>query len=205
MLLLGGRRPITEQTLAGHPTLCVLHPLGYVYLPSADAAALRDGPNHVLLRPSLVESNERVNKTSKDVAEVVDAELQGITDNNEGWLQFLRGNYSRQIPGGSEHQTSRLIGFPDVYNNTFTVTNKLKVRGAADRLGIVGIVVYVNWIPLVVIEAKSPLAANDKAREAFERVRQYEREIPRLYCSKAFNVITSEVRTPYGPSGTALD
>lgn len=195
---------MTEHHLAEHPTLRTLEALGYAYLPPAEAAAQRDGPNHVLLRSSLVKSIQRINQVSNDVAQAVYAELQGIND-NERWLQLLRGNYSRSVPGESKHQTIQLIDFLDPGDNTLTVTNQLKVQGEAGRSRIADVVVYVNGIPLVVIEAKSPLAMKDKTGEAFEQIRQYEREIPRLFYTNAFNVVTNGVRTLYGATGAASD
>ena len=61
--------------------------------------------------------------------------------------------------------------------------------------------VFVNGIPLVVIEAKSPLKATARAEEAFEQIKQYERDIPRLFAANAFNIITDGIATLYGATG----
>lgn len=52
---------------------------------------------------------------------------------------------------------------------------------------------------------KSPLAAKDKTGEAFEQVRQYEREIPWLFYTNAINVITNGVCTRFGATCAASD
>jgi type I restriction enzyme R subunit len=62
-------------------------------------------------------------------------------------------------------------------------------------------VVFVNGIPLVVVEAKSPLKTTAKAEEAFEQIKQYERDTPRLFFSNAFNLITDGITTLYGATG----
>ena len=62
--------------------------------------------------------------------------------------------------------------------------------------------VFVNGIPLVVVEAKSPLKATARAEEAFEQIKQYERDIPRLFASNAFNIVTDGVKTQYGATGS---
>jgi type I restriction enzyme, R subunit len=61
------------------------------------------------------------------------------------------------------------------------------------------LVVYVNGIPLVVIEAKKPGAG--KLHMAYEQIRQYEEQIPRLFYSNAFNVVTDRHETRFGTTG----
>ena len=58
-----------------------------------------------------------------------------------------------------------------------------------------------NGIPLVVIEAKCPLKAADRSGQAFEQIKQYERDIPRLFYSNAFNIVTDGMATLYGATG----
>jgi type I restriction enzyme R subunit len=62
--------------------------------------------------------------------------------------------------------------------------------------------VYVNGLPLVVIEAKSPLSHKDKTGEAFEQIKQYERDIPRLFSTNAFNIVTDGTTVLYGATGS---
>ncbi len=74
-----------------------------------------------------------------------------------------------------------MIDFLEPANNRFTVTHHLRVKAETTRKP--DIVIYVNGIPLVVIEAKSPSNVRDKTGEAFEQIKQYEAEIPRLFYS----------------------
>jgi type I restriction enzyme R subunit len=53
----------------------------------------------------------------------------------------------------------------------------------------------------VVIEAKSPLSYKDKTGEAFDQIKQYERDIPRLFYSNAFSIITNGVSLLFGATG----
>ena len=52
------------------------------------------------------------------------------------------------------------------------------------------------------IEAKSPLNVKDKTGEAFEQIRQYEQDIPRLFFSNVFNVVTDGALVLYGATGS---
>ena len=68
------------------------------------------------------------------------------------------------------------------------VTNQLKVK--AEKSRIPDIVVYVNGIPLVVIEAKSPLEDKNKTDKAVDQTKQYKRDIQRPFYSNLFSIVT---------------
>ena len=188
-----------EYRLAEKPCIDGLMALGYTYLSPAQHDDQRDGQNHVIVRSILIEAIQRINQVPEEVARAVYQDLLGKTDNEE-WTQLLRGNYSRSVPGQATKKTIRLIDFLNPANNIFTVTNQLKVEAQHSR--IADVVVYVNGIPLVVIEAKSPVSGKDKTGEAFEQIKQYERDIPRLFYSNAFNLITDGTSVLYGATGS---
>lgn len=188
-----------EWKLAEKPTIGGLQTLGYEYLHHKEHDENRDGQNHVLLRPILIDAIKRINGISEEDATAAYRDLLTKTDNEE-WSQILRGNYSRTVTGQATKQTIKLIDFLNVENNTFTVTNQLYVKSEKSR--IPDVVVYVNGIPLVVIEAKSPLNYKDKTGEAFEQIKQYERDIPRLFYSNIFNILTDGTNCLYGSTGS---
>jgi hypothetical protein len=66
------------------------------------------------------------------------------------------------VPGEAKKRTIRLVDFLQPGNNTFTVTRQPKVKGARDVARIADLVVFVNGIPLVVIEAKKPDARGEE-------------------------------------------
>jgi type I restriction enzyme R subunit len=193
---------MSEYKLAEKPILDILRALGYAYLPPSVHAAHRDGENHVLLRPQFLKAVQHINGVPEEVARQVYSDLVSKSDNEE-WLSLLRGNYSRTVPGSAKKKTIRLIDFRTLSNNIFTVTSQLKVK--AEKTRIADVVVYVNGIPLVVIEAKSPLASGDKTGQAFDQIKQYEKEIPRLFYSNAFNVVTNGITTLYGATGAGSE
>ena len=190
-----------EYTLAEKPTIDGLGKLGYEYLRPSQHDEHRDGENHVILRPILIEAIRRINGVSGDVARAVYSDLLGVTDNEE-WTSLLRGNYSRSVPGESTKKTIHLIDFLHPENNTFTVTNQLYVKSQKSR--IPDVVAFVNGIPLAVIEAKSPVSGKDKSGEAFEQVKQYEQDIPRLFYSNLLSIVTDGVHFYYGTTGAPL-
>ncbi len=189
-----------EWHFAERPTIEHLQAMGYGFVAPAEHAGLRDGENQVLFRPHLVEALMRINGIDRPSAEAAYGELAAISD-NETWLKVLRGDYARKVTGQDTRQTLRVIDFLEPDNNRFSVTNQLRVKAENTRRP--DLVVYVNGIPLVVIEAKSPLNIRDKTGEAFEQIRQYERDIPRLFFSNVFNIVTDGALVLYGATGAS--
>lgn len=203
-----------EYGLAEVPVLDELVRLGYGYLPPApgnprmkvdpsilrpgDNELAREGMNQVILRDELIAAVMRINDVPEEVARAAYHDLIALRD-NEKWTERLRGAYSRNVPSRATKKTLELIDFRNPGNNTFTATHQLRVESQSPRRP--DVVVYVNGIPLAVIEAKSPLTAKSKSGEAFDQIKQYERDIPRLFYSNLLNLVTDGLHTFYGTTG----
>ena len=189
----------SEYTLVEKPLLdALVGHYGYRIIPPGEHTRLRARENEVLFRPLLVDALVRINGIPPETAEAVATDLAGLTD-NERWIAVLRGDYSKKVPGEATHRTIRLIDFDRVENNDFAVTSQLRVQGAVVRKP--DVVVYVNGIPLVVIEAKSPTNRSQSIFDTIAQVRSAEREVPRLFHSNLFNIATNDVSLYYGATG----
>ena len=187
-----------EYTLVEKPIIAYLRDeLGYVYLRPEEAMVLRGGESQTLLRDDLVKALIRLNDISEDVAAAIYSDLARQTS-NERWLAILRGSYSRKIPGDKTHRPIKLLDFETPDNNRFVVTHQLEIRGLSYR--IPDVVIYVNGIPLVVIEAKSAIAKQD-VFDAIDDIAVYEKELPRLFQTNLFNIATNGTSLRYGATG----
>jgi len=189
-----------EYSLVEKPSIDILQHLGYQWLKPSKNEKARDGLNQVILKDTFIEAVCRINDVDQETARSVYNELLSVSD-NEQWTYILRGNYSRTIPGQTKKKTIHLIDFLNTGNNTFTVTNQFKVQAQNTR--IPDLVCFVNGIPLVVIEAKSPVNFSNKMGEAFDQIKQYEKDIERLFYTNAFNLITDGQNLMYGTTGAA--
>ena len=189
---------MSEYHLAEKPALDALAAMGWHVVSPAAALAMRIEENRALLKPVLIEAVRAINGIGEADAEAVYNELVTLSDNEE-WQRKLRGGYSRRIAGEKQDRSIALIDFKRPANNRFHVVRQFRV--AAQRPRIADLVLFVNGIPLVVIEAKSPLKTTAKAEEAFEQIKQYERDIPRLFAPNAFNIVTDGIQTLYGATG----
>jgi type I restriction enzyme, R subunit len=188
-----------EYTLVEKPILDTLtNQYSYTYIHPDTHPTLRSAENEVLFRPLVIEALIRINDIPEADATAIFNELAGISDNQK-WIEVLRGNYSRKIEGQENHQTIRLIDFDNIENNRFACTNQLRVQGAVVRKP--DVVIYVNGIPLVVIEAKSPINPGQNTYDAIDQVLSAEKEVPRLFHSNLFNIATNDITLMYGATG----
>lgn len=190
---------MSEYRLAERPALDALGSIGWQMLPPAKALAMRVEENRVILKPVLIDALRRLNDIGEIDAEAIYNDLATLSDNEE-WQRKLRGGYSRRLSGKNRNSSIALIDFKDPSRNAFQVTNQFKVQ--AQRSRIPDIVLFVNGIPLVVIEAKSPMKGTATGTEAHEQIRQYERDIPRLFYPNAFNILTDGMKIEYGATGS---
>lgn len=189
---------MSEYRLAEKPALDALAALGWQVLSPAQALATREEENRVILKPVLIDALRTLNGIGAEDAEAIYNDLATLSDNDD-WQRKLRGGYSRRLTGENRDRPIALIDFKHPANNRFHVVSQFRV--AAQRPRIPDIVLFVNGLPLVVIEAKSPLKTTAKAEEAFEQIKQYERDIPRLFAPNAFNIVTDGIVTLYGATG----
>ena len=96
------------------------------------------------------------------------------------------------------------IDFDCVENNIFRIVNQLEIKGAEKRIpdGIV----YVNGLPVVVLEFKSAVKEETTIHDAYTQLTvRYRRDIPELFKYNAFVVISDGVNSKYGSLFTPYD
>ncbi len=189
----------TEYSLVENPSLEYLQTLGYEFINESRNIEARDELNHVILKDIFIKSLIKINDIPEETARSVYVELLALND-NEKWIRIMRGDFSKTIPDFPTKKTILLIDFLNMENNTFTVTNQFRVK--AELTGIPDMVCFINGIPVVVIEAKTPVSFNDKTGEAFEQMKKYEKIIPRLFYTNMFNIITNGESLLYGSTGS---
>lgn len=92
----------------------------------------------------------------------------------------------------------RLIDFENQASNIFKIVNQLEIQGA-EQLRKPDAIVYVNGLPLVVIEFKSATRENATIFNAYEQLTiRYTRDIPDIFKYNAFVVISDGVNNKYG-------
>lgn len=98
----------------------------------------------------------------------------------------------------------RIIDTADPANNSFQVVNQWTVvNGQAKKRA--DIVVFVNGLPISVIELKSPSRAATNSEEAYLQLQNYMRQVPQLFTAAQMLVISDMADTQVGTITAPLD
>ena len=92
-----------------------------------------------------------------------------------------------------------LIDFENVDNNIFKVVNQFEFDGVNNQRRIPDGIVFVNGIPVVVLEFKSAVKENTTIMDAYTQLTvRYRRDIPEIFKYNAFIVISDGANNKYG-------
>lgn len=130
---------------------------------------------------------------------LVRASHEPLYDANKEMLnKIIEGFVLRREDKTKKDLFIRLIDFDNVHNNIFKVVNQVEIQGKHE-LRIPDAIVYVNGLPLVVIEFKSATRENATIYNAYEQLTvRYARDIPDLLKYNAFVVISDGANNKYG-------
>ena len=136
---------------------------------------------------------------------VMGARSDGLVKANEEFAAWLTGERSMPFGDNGEHVTIRLIDFDDLEQNQYVVTTQYTYRaGAAEKRA--DLVLLVNGIPLVVIEAKTPVRSSQSWLDGAIQVHEdYERNVPELFVPNVFSVATEGKEFHYGSIGLPIE
>lgn len=156
-----------ELNLVEDPAISVLQDrLGYVYVAPEKLEEERESPAVPVLTKRLAAKLKELNPWISDenvkraVRALVHPQATNLMEaNSKVYTHIVHGRSLEQDLGdgmGKRGQDVKFIDFKNPDNNEFLVTRQFYVRGPKDGI-IPDIVCFVNGIPVVVIECKSPL------------------------------------------------
>ena len=128
----------------------------------------------------------------------------GLVRANEEFSKWLRNEVTLPIGKNNEHVAIRIIDFEELKNNSFVLTNQFKLRARETK--IPDIVMFVNGIPLVVGEAKTPVRpAVTWFDGAYDINVVYENSVPQLFVPNVFSFATEGKEIFIGGIRTPLE
>ena len=90
--------------------------------------------------------------------------------------------------------------------NIYKIVNQLEIEGYNNQVRIPDGIVFVNGIPLVVLEFKSAVKENTTIMDAFTQLTvRYQRDIPEIFKYNAFVVICDGANSKYGSIFSSYD
>jgi type I restriction enzyme, R subunit len=179
--------PTPEFLNSELPAIRLFQKLGYQYYDGC-AQDERNDITEVVLKERLLRAIQRINpwinqnnlqKAYDAITSVSGASLMEI--NQKIW-ELIKGptlNLKQDINGKEEFHPVSFIDYTNTDNNDFLVVNQLKCYGRM-RHSIPDLIVYINGLPIAVIECKAPGAHN-----AFDNIHRdlqfYEKNSEKLF------------------------
>ena len=174
----------TEKSLVEDYFIKELGKKGWNFIKADDLE--RESLEEPLLTPVLMRALERINRNigigDEEVKEVIN-ELKLKSSGIEGAKQILN-YYKFGVPVKFEKERIvkyvRLFDYENLENNEFIVSRQV-IHQSGDKEIRNDIILYVNGIPLVNIECKSPVSFSEDWETAYRQIKDYEKTIPELY------------------------
>ena len=208
-----------EKNISQQSAIDLLRSMGYAYISSEDCEAQRGGRYHVLLKDVLRGQLRRLNRyvyagaenefsaaNIERAMEDLDVPLaEGLVRASEAvYDALLLGKSYPEIVGEGKTQSFNLryIDWEHPENNLFHVTKEFSVD-SRDRLHDArpDLVLFINGIPVAVIECKAPLVGVEQAVEQNIR-NQQKAYIPQLYKFAQIVMATNKNAVQYATTGT---
>ena len=176
--------------------------LGYAYELGYDVERDYKEPFH---RSDLEQTVRRLNAGLP--AEAVTEAIHQLTHISEGTLLQNNDKFIRWLQNGmevgykakdGEERTAlvQLIDYAHPERNLFKVVNQWRVEEYMNKR--CDMVVFVNGLPLIVVELKSAIAEDASVEDAYKQIRNYQQSLPTLFAYNAFNVISDMSETRAG-------
>ncbi|WP_410333215.1 type I restriction endonuclease subunit R [Rhodothermus marinus] len=172
----------------------------------------RETYGDVVLKGRLREALERINPDRPAVAieealrQVLTPESPALIENNRRFHQMLTDgvDVSWMGPEGEKHGKVWLLDLENLDNNDWLAVNQFTViENKHERRP--DIVLFVNGLPLVVIELKDPGTVQATLRAAFNQLQTYKQEIPSLFTYNEILVISDGMQARFGTLTSGWD
>lgn len=200
---------MTENSIEAF-TIELLEKLGYdsIYAPNIapdGETPERETYEQVLLLDRLQVAVKRINKSIPiDAQEEAFKEIQRIASpelltNNESFHRLLTEGIpvSKRVDGHDRGDRVWLIDFKNPHNNDFVVANQFTVVENNNNKRP-DVILFVNGIPLVVIELKNAADENATIHSAFRQIETYKSIIPSLFTYNGLVVISDGLEARAG-------
>ncbi|KGS83885.1 type I site-specific deoxyribonuclease, HsdR family protein [Burkholderia pseudomallei MSHR7500] len=156
----------------------------------------------IRLNPEIATQPDRADEVLYKLrAIVLSVRSDGLIRANEEMTAWMRGERSMPFGPNNEHVPVRLIDLDDLSQNQYIVTQQFIYRaGPTERRA--DLVLLVNGLPLVLIEAKTPVKKCISWVDGAVQVRDdYEKFVPELFVCNVFSVATEGKAYHYGSIG----
>ena len=177
---------------------------GYEYVHGPDVPRTTPDYHDVFLPGVLPNSLKRINPglpptaIEQAVLKLSNIEVGGLYQKNEVFNDYLQSGVEVHFYDGKEDRDDivYLIDYKNPDNNSFHVVNQWTFVEYSQKRP--DVIVFVNGMPLVIFELKSPSREETDASDAYLQLRQYMKQIPSMFVPNVFCVMSDMSETHVG-------
>lgn len=186
----------------------LLESLGYTHLYGPDVK--RDTRNPLYeeqLRSSLESINPNLPAVAIDEAimKIKEYEAGSLVSKNEIFTDYIQNGVtvSFQKNGEEVSEIVRLVDYENPIKNSFIVANQWTYEEYETKRP--DVVIFLNGMPVVVMELKSPKADSVTIDDAYQQIQNYKKSIESFFIYNAFCVISDQSQTKAGTITASID
>lgn len=161
------------------------------------------------LNPEIAADTERAEDVIHRLRAIVrSVRSDGLVSANEEFAAWLTGERTMPFGEDGDHSPVRFIDFENPEQNQYVVTRQYTFRtsGAGATEKRADVVLLVNGLPLVIVEAKTPVRPSESWFDGAVQIQtDYEANIPEMFVPNVFSVATEGKEFRYGAIGTLLE
>ena len=186
-----------------------LQGLGYTYVYGPDIEPKSSQPlrsyKQVILESKVLEALQRLNpylsedKCVEALKQITNLSSPDLLTNNQAFHRLLTEGINIEVSkdGNTQGEYAWLIDFNTPSNNEFWVVNQITIK--EDRwTRRPDLILYVNGLPLVVIELKNATDENATVEGAYKQIQTYQDQISTLFTYNAFNIVSDGLEAKAG-------
>ena len=183
--------------------------MGYshIYAPNLD----RDNSSPLLdsvLQDSIVKLNKglHLNAINEALSKLKAFDSGSLIQKNAVFMDYLQNGIPVRyyVKGEERNSIVSLIDYMCIENNSFNVVNQFTyIEGHNNRRP--DVILFINGLPLVLMELKSPSKDEVGAENAYNQIRNYMQDIPSMFIYNAICVISDLSTNKAGTITSGLD
>ena len=175
--------------------------IGYTHIYAPDINRDYHSPIYTdMLKISLTNLNPNIPTDGIDDAiyKLTNFETAPLIQKNQLFMQYIQNgiNVKFCIDGQDRTELVYLIDYNNINNNSFHVINQWTVIENSEKRP--DIILFINGLPLVVIELKSPSREETNASEAYRQIKNNMKEIPVLFIYNIACVMSDQLTNKIG-------
>lgn len=175
--------------------------LGYEYVYGPEVERDFESP---LYGDVLMASLNKINKglpadaIHEAVFKLKNFENAELTKQNAIFMDYLQNGVEVRyfVKGEERSSLVYLVDFKHPTNNTFIIANQWTYKEKSTKRP--DIILFLNGLPLVIVELKSPSRENTDVSEGYRQLRNYMHEIPSMFIYNAICVMSDQLTSKAG-------